>query len=65
MMTTAATPADQSTAPEPVLHLAFELGQTRWKLGFTTNGVTRRGFAGAAGASWMRCVAAETPSHHG
>jgi transposase len=36
MTTTAATRVDESTAPEPVLHLAFELGQTRWKLGFTT-----------------------------
>lgn len=36
MTTTAATRAEQSTTPEPVLHLAFELGQTRWKLGFTT-----------------------------
>jgi len=36
MTTTAATRAVQSTASESVLHLAFELGQTRWKLGFTT-----------------------------
>jgi len=36
MTTTAATRVDESTASEPVLHLAFELGQTRWKLGFTT-----------------------------
>ena len=36
MTTTAATRADQSTASAPVLHLAFELGQAKWKLGFTT-----------------------------
>lgn len=36
MLTTAATRAVQYTATAPVLHLAFELGQTRWKLGFTT-----------------------------
>lgn len=36
MTTTAATRALQSTAATPVLHLAFELGQTQWKLGFTT-----------------------------
>lgn len=36
MTTTAATRVVQSTASESVLHLAFELGQTRWKLGFTT-----------------------------
>jgi transposase len=36
MTTTAATRADESTAAERVLHLAFELGQARWRLGFTT-----------------------------
>src|SRR3990172_8052379 len=36
MATTAATRAFQSTVSTPVLHLAFELGQARWKLGFTT-----------------------------
>ena len=36
MTTTAATRADQFTASAPVLHLAFELGQAKWKLGFTT-----------------------------
>ena len=36
MTTTAATRAFQSTAAAPVLHLAFELGQAKWKLGFTT-----------------------------
>ncbi len=36
MTTTAATRTLQSTAATPVLHLAFELGQTKWKLGFTT-----------------------------
>jgi len=36
MTTTAATRAFQYSAAEPVLYLAFELGQARWKLGFTT-----------------------------
>ncbi len=36
MTITAATRAVQYSAPEPVLYLAFELGQTGWKLGFTT-----------------------------
>ena len=36
MTTTAATRAVQYSAPEPVLYLTFELGETRWKLGFTT-----------------------------
>jgi transposase len=36
MTTTAATRADEYTSIEPVLHLAFELGQAKWKLGFTT-----------------------------
>jgi transposase len=36
MTTTAATRVFQSTAAAPVLHLAFELGQAKWKLGFTT-----------------------------
>lgn len=36
MTTTAATRTVQYSAPEPVLYLAFELGETRWKLGFTT-----------------------------
>jgi len=35
MTTTAATRPFQYTAVTPVLHLAFELGQARWKLGFT------------------------------
>ncbi len=35
MTTTAATRPQQSTALTPELYLAFELGQTRWKLGFT------------------------------
>lgn len=35
MTTTAATRPMQYTAAAPVLHLAFELGQARWKLGFT------------------------------
>lgn len=36
MTSTAATRPPQYTAREPVLHLAFELGQATWKLGFTT-----------------------------
>jgi transposase len=35
MMTTAATRDLQSTVAGPVLHLAFELGQWKWKLGFS------------------------------
>ena len=36
MTTTAATRVTEYTASAPVLHLAFELGQAQWKLGFTT-----------------------------
>ena len=36
MRTTAATRYEQYNRPEPVLHLAFELGQAKWKPGFTT-----------------------------
>ena len=36
MTITAATRGFQFTTAERVLHLAFELGQARWKLGFTT-----------------------------
>jgi len=36
MTTTAATRAVESSVASPVLYLAFELGQQRWKLGFTT-----------------------------
>src|SRR3989338_2415191 len=36
MTTTAATRPAEYTVSTPVLHLAFELGQARWKLGFTT-----------------------------
>jgi transposase len=32
----AATPTDQATTPRPTLFLAFALGVTTWKLGFTT-----------------------------
>lgn len=35
MTTTAATRAVESTLVAPVLYLAFEVGQTRWKLAFT------------------------------
>jgi len=36
MTTTAATRLTEYTASAPILHLAFELGQAQWKLGFTT-----------------------------
>src|SRR3989338_1671888 len=36
MTTTAATRPAEYTLQTPVLHLAFELGQAKWKLGFTT-----------------------------
>ena len=36
MTTTATARPIQGSVADPVLHLAFELGQTRWKLGFTT-----------------------------
>lgn len=35
MLTTAATRAPEYSSGAPVLHLAFELGQAKWKLGFT------------------------------
>ncbi len=35
MTSTAATRLTEYTASEPVLHLAFELGQAKWKVGFT------------------------------
>ena len=35
MMTTAATRLQEYTSVTPVLHLAFELGQAKWQLGFT------------------------------
>ncbi|MGH7527227.1 MAG: hypothetical protein ACREMX_11040 [Gemmatimonadales bacterium] len=36
MPTTGATRSGEYSVPQPVLYLAFELGQTRWKLGLTT-----------------------------
>jgi transposase len=36
MATPAATRTDQATTHRPTLFLAFELGVTTWKLGFTT-----------------------------
>ena len=36
MTTKAATRPAESITPTPVLHLAFELGLAKWKLGFTT-----------------------------
>lgn len=36
MTTTAATRPTEYSGSTPVLHLAFELGQAKWKLGFTT-----------------------------
>ena len=35
MTTTAATRPAEYITSEPALHLAFELGQTKWRLGFT------------------------------
>jgi hypothetical protein len=37
----AATYTDQATTPRPTLFLAFELGVTTWKLGFTTGAAQR------------------------
>lgn len=37
----AATCKDQATTPRPTLFLAFELGGTTWKLGFTTGAAQR------------------------
>ena len=34
-MAHAATRSHNSSKPEPVLYLAFELGDAHWKLGFT------------------------------
>lgn len=58
MTTTAATRALQYSAPEPVLYLAFELGQTRWKLGFTT-GLGQRPRERTIAARDLRRVAEE------
>jgi len=41
MATAAATRTDQTTTHRPTLFLAFELGVTTWKLGFTP-GVAQR-----------------------
>jgi hypothetical protein len=41
MATSAATHTGQATTDRPTLFLAFELGVTTWKLGFTT-GVAQR-----------------------
>jgi transposase len=41
MATPAATCKDQATTPRPTLFLAFELGVTTWKLGFTTGAAQR------------------------
>ena len=41
MATPAATRTDQTTTHRPTLFLAFALGVTTWKLGFTT-GVAQR-----------------------
>jgi len=45
----ASTRPDQSTASEPVLHMAFELSEQWWKLGFTT---------GLGDRQWVRNVRA-------
>ena len=47
MTTTAATRPPEYTSVAPLLHLAFELGQSTWKLGFTT-GLGQRPRAGLA-----------------
>ena len=41
MATPVATCKDQATTPQPTLFLAFELGVTTWKLGFTTGAAQR------------------------
>jgi transposase len=41
MATPAATRMDQATTHQPTLFLAFELGVTTWKLGFTTGAAQR------------------------
>jgi transposase len=41
MATPVATCKDQATTPRPTLFLAFELGVTTWKLGFTTGAAQR------------------------
>jgi transposase len=41
MATPAATCKDQATTQQPTLFLAFELGVTTWKLGFTTGAAQR------------------------
>jgi len=35
MATSTTSRIEQNTLPQPTLYLAFELGQTTWKLGFT------------------------------
>jgi hypothetical protein len=49
MATPAATSTDQATPHRPTLLLAFELGVTTWKLGFTT-GMAQRPRAGTMAA---------------
>jgi transposase len=41
MATPVANCKDQATTPRPTLFLAFALGVTTWKLGFTTGAVQR------------------------
>jgi transposase len=41
MATPVATCKDQATTPRPTRFLAFELGVTTWKLGFTTGAAQR------------------------
>ena len=43
MTTTAATRPVEYSSSAPVLHLAFELGEVKWKLGFTPGLGQRRG----------------------
>ena len=52
MATPAAPRTDQATTQRPTLFLAFELGVTTWKLGFTTGAAQRpRARTMPAGAS--------------
>jgi hypothetical protein len=55
MATPAATCTAQATSQQPTLFLAFELGVTTWKLGFTTGAAPRpRERPRPAGASPLR-----------
>jgi len=55
MATKAKTRHKQDTAGTPTLFLAFELGVSTWRLGFTTGAATTRA-AGAGGGDPNRAV---------